>query len=199
MMIRILKHELEHDQARKFILYFATCACVDYFYKVSPLSLRDSSSLTLASRQILSVLPELEPFSIHSLHGQMSPTRRSATFSSFVALPAETPGVLLCTDVAARGLDLPDVDIVLQIDPPQDPKVFSHRCGRTARAGREGKAVVLLNKGKEEEYIGALSPLSLELELIRVPLRRVHEGSQGTIATLRLPKHDGLHYRRRRQ
>lgn len=104
--------------------------------------------------QILSVLPELSPFSIHSLHGQMSPTRRSSTFSAFTALPAETPGVLLCTDVAARGLDLPDVDVVLQVDPPQDPKVFSHRCGRTARAGREGKAVVLLNRGKEEEYVG---------------------------------------------
>ena len=89
----------------------------------------------------------------------MSPTRRSSTFSAFTSLPAETPGVLLCTDVAARGLDLPDVDVVLQIDPPQDPKVFSHRCGRTARAGREGKAVVLLNKGKEEEYIGKLSRL----------------------------------------
>jgi ATP-dependent RNA helicase DDX55/SPB4 len=59
--------------------------------------------------------------------------------------------------VAARGLDLPDVDVVLQIDPPMDPKVFSHRCGRTARAGRDGKAVVLLGKGKEEEYVGTSS------------------------------------------
>jgi len=135
--VRILKREAAQD-ARKFIVYFATCASVDYLYK------------------ILSVLPELSEFSIHSLHGQMSPTRRAATFKAFVELPATSPGVLLCTDVAARGLDLPDVDVVLQFDPPQDPKVFSHRCGRTARAGREGKAVVLLCKGKEEEYIGQL-------------------------------------------
>ena len=62
--------------------------------------------------------------------------------------------MLLCTDVAARGLDLPDVDVVIQYDPPSDPKSFSHRAGRTARMGRRGKAVVLLAKGSEEEYIG---------------------------------------------
>ncbi|SCV71164.1 BQ2448_2752 [Microbotryum intermedium] len=121
--------------ARKFIIYFSTCACVDYFYK------------------LLSALPEAFPYSTHSLHGQMSPTRRSATFEAFSSLPCETTGILLCTDVAARGLDLPDVDVVVQFDPPQDPKVFSHRAGRTARAGREGKAIVLLTQGREEEYV----------------------------------------------
>lgn len=143
--LRILHREAK-DGARKFIVYFATCASVDYLYK------------------ILSVLPELSEFSVHSLHGQMSPTRRAATFKAFVELPASTTGVLLCTDVAARGLDLPDVDVVLQFDPPQDPKVFSHRCGRTARAGREGKAIVLLCKGKEEEYIDFM-------KVRKVPLR----------------------------
>lgn len=162
-MMQILHHEHTTDGARKFILYFATCATVDYFYKVRPSDLTPSSHftiLTLRFLQLLSVHPSLEPFSVHSLHGQMSPTRRSATFAAFVALPATTPGILLCTDVAARGLDLPDVDVVLQIDPPQDPKVFSHRCGRTARAGREGKAVVLLTKGREEEYVGQSSSTS---------------------------------------
>jgi ATP-dependent RNA helicase DDX55/SPB4 len=57
---------------------------------------------------------------------------------------ATTNSILICTDVAARGLDIPDVDYVVQYDPPQDPKAFSHRCGRTARQGRSGKAVVFL-------------------------------------------------------
>ena len=56
--------------------------------------------------------------------------------------------------MAARGLDVPDVDFVIQYDPPQDPKVFSHRCGRTARAGRGGKAIVFLTTGREEVYVG---------------------------------------------
>ena len=53
-------------------------------------------------------------------------------------------GVLLATDIAARGLDIPDVQWVVQYDPPQDPAAFVHRVGRTARMGRSGRAVVLL-------------------------------------------------------
>lgn len=53
-------------------------------------------------------------------------------------------GVLLCTDVAARGLDIPDVSWIVQFDPPQDPDVFVHRVGRTARMGRTGHALTLL-------------------------------------------------------
>ncbi|KWU44091.1 DEAD-domain-containing protein [Rhodotorula sp. JG-1b] len=137
------------EGARKFIVYFSTCAAVDYFFKV------------------LSAMPSLAKsgFSLHSLHGQQSPTRRSSTFAAFIALPSTTPGVLLCTDVAARGLDLPDVDVVVQVDPPVDPRAFGHRVGRTARAGRSGKAVVLLNKGREEGYVDFL-------QIRKIPLQR---------------------------
>lgn len=146
MLFRILRQEAfpsahsdEAPGARKFIVYFSTCAAVDYFFKA------------------LSTLPSVTKagFSLHSLHGQQSPTRRSSTYAAFTALPPTTPGVLLCTDVAARGLDLPDVDVVVQVDPPVDPRAFGHRVGRTARAGRSGKAVVLLNKGREEGYVGS--------------------------------------------
>ncbi|KAK4048578.1 ATP-dependent rRNA helicase spb4 [Microbotryomycetes sp. JL221] len=150
-LVRIIKQETS-DRARKFIVYFATCACVDYFYKV------------------VSELTALQDTSVHSLHGQMSPARRSATYSAFVELPESTTGVLLCTDVAARGLDLPDVDVVVQVDPPQDPKAFSHRCGRTARAGREGKAVVLLNRGREEEYVDFMRVRKLPLREMNYPV-----------------------------
>ena len=66
------------------------------------------------------------------------------------------PSILLTTDVAARGLDIPQVDLVIQVDPPTDPKGFLHRCGRAGRAGRKGLSVVFLQPGREEDYLAFL-------------------------------------------
>jgi ATP-dependent RNA helicase DDX18/HAS1 len=57
--------------------------------------------------------------------------------------------VLLCTDVAARGLDIPAVDWIIQFDPPDDPKEYIHRVGRTAR-GKDGSGRALLFLMPEE-------------------------------------------------
>ena len=74
------------------------------------------------------------------------------TFASSVFCCA---GCLLCTDVAARGLDIPGVSWILQYDPPQDPSTFVHRVGRTARMGRSGNALVMLLP-HEEPYVDFL-------------------------------------------
>ncbi|KAL0091350.1 P-loop containing nucleoside triphosphate hydrolase protein [Phycomyces blakesleeanus] len=151
-MIRILEAELaDPEGARKFIVYFATCACVDYFFK------------------LLSRIPQLKPFSLHSLHGQMDPKKRTATYTAYTQLPSAVPAILFCTDVASRGLDIPEVDYVIQVDPPQDPKAFTHRAGRAARAGRKGKATVLLVRGREEVYVDFLRLRKVPLE--RAPYR----------------------------
>lgn len=60
--------------------------------------------------------------------------------------------VLICTDVAARGIDVPDIDWIIQYTPPQDPAFFVHRVGRTARAGKHGESVLLVEPS-ESAYI----------------------------------------------
>lgn len=59
-------------------------------------------------------------------------------------LRAAPRACLITTDVAARGLDLPGVDVIVQADAPHDPEDYVHRAGRTARGGRHGRALLLL-------------------------------------------------------
>ncbi|KGB78408.1 ATP-dependent rRNA helicase SPB4 [Cryptococcus deuterogattii R265] len=140
-LIRLLLSESTKHERSKFIVYFSTCAAVDYFYR------------------ILSRLPLLSKFHLTSFHGELPPKIRETALSTFTSHPSShlSPAVLLCTDVAARGVDFPDIDVVVQYDAPTDPKTFSHRAGRTARAGRRGKAVLLLGKGREEDYVDFLN------------------------------------------
>ncbi|XP_073298862.1 DEAD-box ATP-dependent RNA helicase 27-like isoform X5 [Primulina huaijiensis] len=76
------------------------------------------------------------------IHGKQKQQKRTSTFFDFCK--AEK-GILLCTDVAARGLDIPAVDWIVQFDPPDEPKEYIHRVGRTARGeGARGNALLFL-------------------------------------------------------
>ena len=75
------------------------------------------------------------------LHGNLSQNQRDRNLGAFSRGDVK---VLVATDVAARGVDISDVDLVVQVDPPADPKSFLHRSGRTARAGRPGDVVTLV-------------------------------------------------------
>ncbi|KAH9079489.1 DEAD-domain-containing protein [Lactarius deliciosus] len=145
-LVRIILHESRQHQSIRFILYFATGASVDYFYKVCCLILLFS----------LCFCPEA--VQLFSLHGHLTPAARTRTLTSFTnsSPTLVAPSLLLATDVAARGLDILDVDAVVQFDPPTDAKAFSHRCGRTARAGKRGRAWVLL-AAQEHPYIDFLA------------------------------------------
>jgi ATP-dependent RNA helicase DDX18/HAS1 len=77
---------------------------------------------------------------VSDIHGKQKQAKRTSTFFDFCK---QKSGTLLCTDVAARGLDIPYVDWIIQYDPPDDPKEYIHRVGRTAR-GASGKGRALL-------------------------------------------------------
>ncbi|CAG7845922.1 ATP-dependent RNA helicase HAS1 [Serendipita indica DSM 11827] len=78
---------------------------------------------------------------VMDLHGKQKQQKRTNTFFEFCNAKQ---GILLCTDVAARGLDIPEVDWIVQFDPPDDPRDYIHRVGRTARAGKTGKSLLFL-------------------------------------------------------
>jgi ATP-dependent RNA helicase DDX47/RRP3 len=83
------------------------------------------------------------------LHGQMSQPKRLGALTKF---KAGTKSILICTDVAARGLDIPSVDAVINYDLPGHGKDYIHRVGRTARAGRSGKAYAIVTQYDVEVY-----------------------------------------------
>lgn len=77
------------------------------------------------------------------LHGQMSQTKRLGALQKF---KSGERAILIATDVASRGLDIPHVDLVINYDVPQSSKDYIHRVGRTARAGRSGKSITLVTQ-----------------------------------------------------
>ncbi|KIN00337.1 hypothetical protein OIDMADRAFT_199727 [Oidiodendron maius Zn] len=97
----------------------------------------------------------INPVILHRLHGSLAQNIRTATLKSFAE--SKDPCVLICTDVASRGLDLPNVDYVIEYDPPFSADDHLHRIGRTARAGRDGRALTFLLPGDEEEYVSILA------------------------------------------
>ncbi|KAK3625409.1 ATP-dependent RNA helicase dbp7 [Elasticomyces elasticus] len=91
---------------------------------------------------------------VFRLHGSLQQVTRTETLKGFAK--CETPAVLVCTDVMARGLDLPNVDLVVEYDPPASKDDHLHRIGRTARAGKAGRAMIFLLPGCEEGYVEVL-------------------------------------------
>lgn len=107
---------------------------------------------------------------VYKLHGSLSQQMRTATLRHFASNNNSTTKgkhlIMLCTDVASRGLDLPHVGTVVEFDPPFSVEDHLHRIGRTARAGRSGSALLFLLPGEEEgymDYIKQCHPLGWKL------------------------------------
>jgi ATP-dependent RNA helicase DDX31/DBP7 len=94
------------------------------------------------------------PLTLYKLHGSLPQATRTSTVKQFSN--ATTPSLLIATDVASRGLDLPNLDLVIEYDPPFSSDDHLHRIGRTARLGRDGRALIFLMPGPEEGYVEVL-------------------------------------------
>jgi len=77
------------------------------------------------------------------MHGDIAQNQREVTLKRF---KENKFNVLVATDVASRGLDIPNVDLVIQVEPPKEVETYIHRSGRTARAGRSGTCITFYSK-----------------------------------------------------
>ncbi|QRV98898.1 DEAD/DEAH box helicase [Ceratobasidium sp. AG-Ba] len=99
------------------------------------------------------------------LHGKQKQTKRLDIFQKF---SASKHAFLFATDVAARGLDFPAVDWVIQLDAPEDADTYVHRVGRTARYERKGQSLLFLCPSEEEGMVAALKVKGIEPQLIKI-------------------------------
>lgn len=117
---RLLFTFLKKNHDKKVMVFFSSCNSVKFH----------SDVLNYVDMKVLEI------------HGKQKQAKRINTFYEFNNLEK---GVLLCTDVAARGLDIPNVDWIIQFDPPDEVKEYIHRVGRTCRGqNSNGKALLFL-------------------------------------------------------
>lgn len=107
---------------------------------------------------------------VMDIHGKQKQQKRTTTFFEYCK---NKTGVLCCTDVAARGLDIPEVDWIIQFDPPDDPKEYIHRVGRTARGAHgAGKALLFLTP-EETGFLHYLKLAKVSLNEYEFPTHKV--------------------------
>ncbi|WP_081296495.1 DEAD/DEAH box helicase [Bifidobacterium breve] len=105
------------------------------------------------------------------LHGNLSQNQRDRNLAAFDSGDVR---VMVATDVAARGIDVGGVELVVQVEPPADPKSFVHRSGRTARAGKAGDVVTLVLPEQRRETRRLLNQAGIKTKMIEV----THDSSE---------------------
>ena len=103
---------------------------------------------------------------IEVMHGDIAQNQREVTLKRF---KEGKFSVLVATDVASRGLDIPNVDLVIQIEPPQDTETYIHRSGRTARAGNSGTCITFFTKKSQQLVQQIEERAGIKLKLIGAP------------------------------
>ncbi|XP_029166347.1 probable ATP-dependent RNA helicase DDX31 isoform X2 [Nylanderia fulva] len=138
----------------KIVIFMATQDMVDYHTEIL------SSVLTKPVDDDDEDSDPLVDVEFFKLHGNMTQKERTEVFKTFSQTKS---GVLLCTDVAARGLDMPKVDCVVQYTGPISARDYVHRIGRTARAGSSGAATIFLTPS-EIEFVRMLESRRIRIK-----------------------------------
>lgn len=144
---------------------------------------------TVNEAQRISILLKKLGFSAVPIHGQLSQTQRLSALNKF---RAKSKNLLVASDVAARGLDIPSVDLVVNFDLPHDSKTYIHRVGRTARAGKSGNAFSFVTQYDVELWLRIENALGKKLdeykaekEEVMVLAERVSEAQRAAIVEMK--------------
>ncbi|RZC59720.1 hypothetical protein C5167_007020 [Papaver somniferum] len=162
VLLSILKNLFQKEPSRKIVVFFSTCDAVDFHYSLL-------SEFQLSSDVESGTQQKQKFFSgkLLCLHGSMEQEGRRTSFQGF---KTDRSALLLCTDVAARGLDFPKVRCIIQYDSPGDASEYVHRVGRTARLGERGDALLFLQP-VEMDYLKDLEKHGVSLK--EYPLLKV--------------------------
>ncbi|XP_074066940.1 ATP-dependent DNA helicase DDX31 isoform X2 [Macrotis lagotis] len=150
----------EFEKKQKLIVFFSSCELVEFYYHLFLQTLLGNSKAP-ASGQSPSASSRLK---FLRLHGNMEQEERTTVFQEF---SQSKSGILLCTDVAARGLDLPQVTWIVQYNAPSSPAEYIHRIGRTARIGCHGSSLLILAPS-EAEYVNSLASHKINVSEIKM-------------------------------
>ncbi|CAM0907201.1 unnamed protein product [Alopecurus aequalis] len=146
---------------------------------------------TCESTRLLALTLRNLGFKALSISGQMSQDKRLGALNKF---KAKDFNVLICTDVASRGLDIQGVDVVINYDIPMNSKDYVHRVGRTARAGQSGYAVSLVNQ-YEGQWFKMIEALLVDVDEIMILRENISDSRRIALTKL---KEDGGHKKRRK-
>ena len=131
---------------------------------------------TCAAATRLALLLRALGFGAVPLHGQLTQAKRLAALNKF---KSGERSILIATDVASRGLDIPSVDLVINYELPANSKDYIHRVGRTARAGRSGRALTLVTQYDVELYMRIEHMLGCKLIEFPAPKDEVRTARSG--------------------
>ena len=155
----LLKHTFaRHGSVMKAIVFLSCADSVDFHFSVFTRPTESSTSNSHTTTTTAPAIPLTSTsnpsLTISRLHGSLPQPIRTSTLRSFAQ--SSNPAILLCTDVASRGLDLPNIELVIEYDPAFSSDDHLPRAGRTARAGKAGRAECFLLPGGEEGYVSIL-------------------------------------------